>query len=433
MNKNSGNFNKQNIAAAIALLLASSSANADTTLFDDRLKVNFYVAQGFQSIEAKDEAFRPEDREQESNFLRLRANLDLSFQITDHIRAYVDLAEEPNDFGNPDDVGFTINQDFGGIDFELLGMNGYETENETLILSVGNIGQSSFQFTGFQDGAVSQSNPVIGNSPVDFATAESGAQLAYTKIQPNQTIESWRVSGAVTGSSFGEAFQKDRGYNLFVTGTIETSYGVDIGLNYQKADQGDQVDITGDEIASLDGLVTPGYRFGDGENYNFSASATSSRETHVGLSPGLDLEVIALNVRYKPTENTTLIGRIGTAKDDYSFVDVNGDITAFQGATGGAVGIIKQESKIDFYVVEATQYIIPEKFYVAARYANSTNNSPGVNDEDTLDRIQVSAGYWFYDNTLVKVEYVDQNEDANSGGQIGGGFDGFSAEIAVKF
>lgn len=153
----------------------------------------------------------------------------------------------------------------------------------------------------------------------------------------------------------------------------------------------------------------------------------------MGLSPGLEMDTIALNVRYRPTPNTTFIGRIGTASDDYSFVDLNGNITAFQGATGGATGVIKQESKINFYVVEATHYVIPEKLYIAARYSNSTNESPGVDSEDTLDRIQVSTGYWLYDNTLLKVEYVDQNEEANSGGQIGGGFDGFSAEVAVKF
>ncbi|XOV78053.1 MAG: hypothetical protein ACFHVJ_14015 [Aestuariibacter sp.] len=427
-------MNKYLTTGAVMLIACTSnSASAENTLFGDRLKVNFYLAQGFQSIQAKEGAFRPEDLDQEANFLRLRANLELSFQITDHIRAYVDLAEEPNDFDNPNDVGFTINQDFGGIDFELLGIGGVKSTNESLILSLGNIGQSTFQFTGFQDGAASQSNPVIGNSPVDFATAESGAQLAYSQSIDNHTITNWRVSGAITGSTFGETFKSNVGHNLFLTGTIETSYGIDFGINYQKANQGGQVDISGSEIAGLEGLVTPGYRFGDGENYNFSSSATSSRETHVGLSPGLELETLALNVRYRPTSNTTFIGRVGTAKDDFSFVDANGDITAFQGATGGAVGIVRQDSEIDFYVLEATHYVLPEKLYVAARYANSTNNSPGVSNEDTLDRIQLSAGYWLFDNTLIKFEYVNQNEEANSGGQIGGGFDGFSAEVAVRF
>jgi hypothetical protein len=34
---------------------------------------------------------------------------------------------------------------------------------------------------------------------------------------------------------------------------------------------------------------------------------------------------------------------------------------------------------------------------------------------------------------LWKVEYVNQDEGANSGGQIGTGFDGITSEISVKF
>lgn len=72
------------------------------------------------------------------------------------------------------------------------------------------------------------------------------------------------------------------------------------------------------------------------------------------------------------------------------------------------------------------------KLYVAGRYTNAMNESDGVNDENVLQRIQVAAGYWIRKNTLLKLEFVNQDEEENSGGQIGGGFDGVVTEVSVK-
>lgn len=407
--------------------------NPTNTLFSDRLKVNFYAAQGYQYLQATDGAFRPQDEQQTNNFLRLRANLMLSFQVTEDIRAYVDFGEEPNDFSNNDEVNFDIQQDFGGIDFELFGLSGNRKENESLILSIGNIGMSTFQFRGFQDGADSQNNPLIGNSPIDFATAESGAQIAYNKVQSNHAIKRWRASFSLSGSDFGEVFQEGVGHNIFATVTVETKWGWDFGVNFQQANQGDQLDFV-NGVASLDGVVRANWRFGDGDNYNFSSSATSSRETHVGLSPGLNLQTLTLNARYRPTQNTTILGQIGTAADDFSFINAQGEIVANQAASGNEpIGVIRQESKINYFLVEAQQYLIPEKFYLAARYTHSQNVSDDIDSEDTLSRLQIGAGYWVNNWALVKLEYVNQDEEANSGGQIGSGFDGFHLEASVKF
>jgi len=79
------------------------------------------------------------------------------------------------------------------------------------------------------------------------------------------------------------------------------------------------------------------------------------------------------------------------------------------------------------------QYVLPNKLYIAGRYTHATNDTDGVNSEGTLERIQVSAGYWINEKTLWKAEYVDQDEEENSGGQIGEGFNGFITELSVKF
>ena len=157
-----------------AIMLATTTTHAsEYKLFNDRLEVGFLALQGFQSIQADDGAFRPEDEDQESNFQRLRVNLQLKFHITDNIVADVDIAEEPNDFGNNGDRDFSFHQDFGGIEFNVLGLANRATDDKNLTLRVGNIGAAPFQFKGFQDGADNQGNALVGNSPVDYATAEN--------------------------------------------------------------------------------------------------------------------------------------------------------------------------------------------------------------------------------------------------------------------
>jgi|TARA_Y100000588_G_scaffold9026_1_gene10153 hypothetical protein len=412
---------------------------------DGRVQVNFLAMQNYQAIQAKDGAFRPEDETQSDGFGRLRVNLMFKFKITENITADIDIAEEPNDFGNNGDRDFSFHQDFAGIEFDMFGLTGYEKENASLILRAGNIGASPFQFKGFQDGADNQGNALIGNGITDYATAENGIQLSYTETFDDGILRAYNVAGHMTTSSFGEAFQEDRGYNFRIQGTLEFEGGFKAGLNIFQANQGDQL-VFENGLASLDGVTTTNYRFGDGENYNFSASASSERDTHVGALPGLNQSIMQLNLAYQPSDQTSVILMLGKASDDYTFADTEGNavagITYFgtdgvldpTGTTFDSNQVIEADSSVDYWVIEAQQYVIPEKLYVAARYAEAENTSDLIEQSDNeVTRLQVSAGYWINDRTLWKVEYVDQEEGTNSGGQIGAGFDGITSEISVKF
>ena len=412
---------------------------------DGRVQVNFLAMQNYQAIQAKDGAFRPEDETQSDGFGRLRVNLMFKFKITENITADIDIAEEPNDFGNNGDRDFSFHQDFAGIEFDMFGLTGYEKENASLILRAGNIGASPFQFKGFQDGADNQGNALIGNGITDYATAENGIQLSYTETFDDGILRAYNVAGHMTTSSFGEAFQEDRGYNFRIQATLEFEGGFKAGLNIFQANQGDQL-VFENGLASLDGVTTTNYRFGDGENYNFSASASSERDTHVGALPGLNQSIMQLNLAYQPSDQTSVILMLGKASDDYTFADTEGNavagITYFgtdgvldpTGTTFDSNQVIEADSSVDYWVIEAQQYVIPEKLYVAARYAEAENTSDLIEQTDNeVTRLQVSAGYWINDRTLWKVEYVDQEEGTNSGGQIGAGFDGITSEISVKF
>lgn len=412
---------------------------------NDRVEINFLALQNYQSIQAKDGAFRPVDEEQSDGFGRLRVNLQFKFHLTDNIKADIDIAEEPNDFGNNGDRDFSFHQDFAGIEFELLGLTGNARDNADLTLRLGNIGASPFQFKGFQDGADNQANALIGNGLTDYATAENGLQLSYSESRDSGPIRAYNVAGHITTSSFGEAFQEDRGYNFRLQGTLEFVGGFKAGLNFFQAGQGDQLRFE-NGIASLAGVTTTNYRFGDGENYNFSASGSSERDTHIGALPGLDQSILQLNLAYQPTPKTSLIFMIGESTDDFTFADDAGNPVAgitylgvdgvadAAGTTFDAANVVNGNSSVEYFVFEAQQYIVPKKFYVAGRYTEAENTSDLIDQSDNkVERIQVSAGYWFNDRTLLKFEFVDQDEGANSGGQIGTGFDGFTSEISVKF
>ena len=433
------------VAGAMATLAPVTQVQANEfKLFGKRGEVNFLALQNFQAIQATDGAFRPEDEEQSTGFGRLRVNLQLKFHITDHIRADVDIAEEPNDFGGGD-RDFSFHQDFAGIEFELLGLSGRASKNSDLTLRIGNIGAAPFQFKGFQDGADNQGNALIGNGVTDYATAENGVQLSYSKSLESGLIRGYNIAGHVTTSSFGEAFQEDRGYNFRLQGTLEFAGGFKAGLNFFQADQGDQLRFS-NGIASLDGVTTTNYRFGDGENYNFSAGDSSERDTHIGALPGLDQSILQLNLAYQPTPQTSLIFMLGRSTDDFTFADDAGNavagITYFGvdgisnpgGTTFDSTNVVEGDSSVDFFVLEAQQYLIPNKFFLAARYAEAENTSDLIEQTDnTVERLQIAAGYWINKRTLWKFEFVDQDEGVNSGGQIGSGFDGFTSELSVKF
>jgi len=435
---------------AAAVMAATAPAHVQATEFIDNLvkntEVNFLALQNFQAIQAKEGAFRLVDEQQSSGFGRIRVNLQLKFHINEHIVADIDIAEEPNDFGNNGDRDFSFHQDFAGIEFELLGLSGMERENSDLTLRVGNIGAAPFQFKGFQDGADNQGNALIGNGITDYATAENGIQLSYSESFDSGMIRGYNVASHMTTSSFGEAFQEDRGFNFRLQGTLEFDGGFKAGLNFFQANQGEQLRFE-NGVASLSGVTTTNYRFGDGENYNFSASASSERDTHVGVMPGLDQSIIQLNLAYQPDANTSLIFMLGQSSDDYTFADTAGNAVAgvtylgddsgvadATGTTFDSASVIKGETSVEYWVVEAQRYLIPNKFYIAGRYSEAENTSDLIEQTDnTVERLQVGAGYWFNDKTLLKFEYVNQDEGVNSGGQIGAGFDGFTSEISVKF
>ena len=384
--------------------LADKLSLADTLDALDRITLEGYLAQGLQTLEADDNAFDPEDADTSPGFNRFRFSLGFNIEIADGIDAFVELSDEPNDFGND----FTPHVDLALINVQL---------NEQLTLQSGTIVTVLFNYRGFSDGAVVQGNPLIGNSPIDLVTAAEGAKLIGNYGRLN-----WDIG--LSTSDFGESFGSDRGFTYLARASYALTNHLGIGIGAGYSDHGDQV-----REGRASSIVRAGLFQGDGENYRFpSADNGGIRNTHSGLIPGLDTRALLIDAEYK-TMTTTLRTWAGYLEDDFSFGDAQGNQTV----ASQNVAFIEQESEMALFGIEGSHYLKPKSLYVAARYSYASNESDNVTGDDELTRLQLGAGYWFRDNVLLKVELVHQQEGEASPGQIGDDWSGFSFEASAAF
>ena len=155
-------------AALLPLVMCVNSANAETDLFGGKVKAGGYLAQHWQSpLEVKGTAIASQaDAQADSGFQRLRVGLWFNAQISDRFSAYMELAEEPNDFQGANAFGIT--QDLAWIEYKV---------SDNAALRIGNIVETTMNFIRYSDGAAVQGNPLIGNGVNDMITAAHGFWL----------------------------------------------------------------------------------------------------------------------------------------------------------------------------------------------------------------------------------------------------------------
>jgi len=433
--------------ASVAIMQAAAmSANA-AEFFDGRVNLDFALMEAFQKVDVDDGAFNPANESTDSGFQRLRLSAALTVDFTDYITGFVEFAEEPNDFGDGDTFGgdFNITNDLSFIDVRLLeAFNSAAAEDSGVMFRIGQEVPRMFNFRGYSDGAVVQGNPLVGNSTADFVTAETGVGLYLSHNLPDTSaIDSLGLDLRATVPTFDEDFSDDRGYHFNTTGRIgilpDSSEfgGLRVGGAFSYIDGSDQFQTTGN-AGGVNFGGTPsgatGMVFGDGDNYNFPGTAQSTRDGHAGLIPGIDMTMWQVDAEY--TSNMlplTLRGWFGMGEDEFSFVDSNGVQTTATNSVGVAEDGV-QDSEMRWFGVTAVYDILPDKWYIAGRYTQVNNTSSNIDDdEDRLARIQVGTGVFLTDKTLIKAEYVNQNEDAQSPGQIGSDWQGGQIEFSVAF
>ena len=406
------------LSVALAMMFFSGAVNA-IDFFDGKLKLDLFFAQQWQSgIEVDEDApgslIFPGDGSASSGFNRFRFALHLNAQITDSISAFIELAEEPNDFG---EVG-EIENDLSWIQFDL---------NDKVAVRVGAVVPTTMNFIRYTDGAVVQDNPLIGNGVNDIITAEEGLWFTGTHEVDRGT---WDWNATVTTPSFFEDFSDDSGYNFTLRSSLVTKGGFGVGVGYFKS-TGDATCTTPTTCTSTSGVRAGGPLQGDGDPYSFAASPTGARNKHVGLAPGIDADAWQVDVMYK-RDKFTVHGFFGRVEDDFSF-------TAGDLASDGGAGVFSTtDAEYDFWGLFG-KVDLSDKVYLAARFTATSNEADGITGGEELDRIQVAVGYWHGDSVLFKAEFVSQDEEAFSGGGVctfgttDCDWDGFVLETSVVF
>ncbi len=408
--------------AILPLLLSSNIVNAATDLFGGKVKAGGYLAQHWQTsieVDGSNRLFAA-DADQDSGFQRLRLGLWFSAQINDRVSAYMELADESNDFG----VDFSINQDLAWIEFKV---------NDNASLRVGNIVETTMNFIRYSDGAAVQGNPLIGNGVNDMITAAHG--LWFTGGN-NTSIGKWDYNLTLGKPSFGDSFSDESGYNYGARTSITTKGGFGLGAGLFIMDG----NVTGCPTTTTCVLgsgenarsLVPS---GDGDHYNVGQRGIVTNNVP-GILPGIDGHIWQIDVMWSGDalgKPVTIHGFYGEDEDNFSHTQ--GSLTANTTNTFSTV-----DAEQSFWGILG-RVDLNDDFYVAARYGVSNNDTTGIEGNGKVDRFQAGAGYWYSDGTLIKAEYVHQNDEAQSGSNTCGttatggdcDWDGFVLEASVSF
>ena len=336
----------------------------------------------------------------EFGFQRVRYNFQVDADIHEKIRLFADLGHEPNDFGTGGN-SFSPAIDLLMLDLML---------NDEFLIRLGTPVTTPFNFRGYSDGAETQSNPVIGNSPIDFITAQTGVALI------GNLDGGFGFDLTVTSPTFYETFQPGTGLSIIGKAKYATeTFGVG----------GAVMKVTSQPRS---GILTSWIR-GDGENYSIPGAGPASRLTHAYINPGYAPLVLHGDAMLK---SEFIEGDIwgGISSEQYSFNDGSGNATNSIGAAA-LTNVVEEDSQMLFLGATA-KVNATERFFLAGRVSYADNSSDWAPDDDTsLLRIQGGLGFTFLDKAMFKIEYVTQDEGIASPGQIGDRWYAVSTELSV--
>jgi len=300
------------------------------------------------------------------------------------------LEQEPNDFGG----GFGLGP---SVDFMVMNLQ----VSEGLTVQAGTPVTGLINFRGFSDGPAVQGNPLILNSPADMITAGEGVKLigSYDNFGFDLTVN--RVFGEdltnVTGSNSGANIIG----NVRFTGSEVFQVGG--GIAFATANSG---------------LV---FANGDRENINLDAgqqnggNADQAKDSHAAIPGG---------------------GFIGQVDAKVTPGSLGADLWAGDASDSDASG----EPASAFGGIGA-KFDVSEDFYLAGRFTVVSDQSDGIDDADSLTRIQGGIGWMVYDKALLKVEGFTQSYGDGTAGPAAtpnpnvpiDGFSGIMTELSFNF
>ena len=370
----------------------------DDTPYDGfAVKIGGAFAQQMQAISHSNAA--PSDAENSlpeigRGFNLATANLDLDAQLARgiqlHVRTYLSSRHHPEAWVKG-----------GYLQVDELPFDGFEGVMNNLSIRAGhfmpNYGDTHFRRT---DNADAIQNPFVGNNVIDAFTTEVGAEVTYMN------------SGFLAVGGFGGAL------NPSVTNPDDRAPSWHGKLGYDtQVNEFVRVRLTGSAYytaSSNDGQLHSGDRAGS--RYYNVVNTGDDWSGRVRVNYGDQTTAFMVNPFVK-VGGLELFGTIET---------ITGESGGFNDATANQ------------YAGEAIYRFANDDLFVGARYNTMTADlNFGENgwNEVSVDRWQVSAGWFLTNNILVKGEYVNQTyEDFPAGTtQAGAEFDGFMLEGVVSF
>jgi len=293
---------------------------------------------------------------------------------------------------------------------------GVDRVMDYLTLKVGNmeINYGDAHFRRSDNGHVIR-NPFVGNYIMDAFTTAFAAELMFR-------TDGWLAMGALSNGTlrpdlvrYNAGSQVYTAYNT----TDELAYYWKLGYDNQFSDDL-RLRLT------VSGYHNPKHHFGSLYNAERAGSRYYLVMNRMNNSPNdVNIEMNHTSGNYGPgptsQNNSIMLNLFGK----FMGFEIFGTYEYMKGKSLGNSGL-----RFDQYAIEGLyRFGKEEQFYGGLRY-NLVKNS----NDQTVNRLQIGAGWFILESIVLKVEYVDQNyNEFQSTFGADAGFDGLMVEAAVSF
>lgn len=432
--QNSINFNTENDQRGVNKFETTKAA--DTIPFDGlKVKVGGAFTQQFQALSHSNTATPNIDTINgtiynlnklyplTSGFNLAAANLRIDVQLADGIHVALE-----NYMSSRHHSEFWVKGGYIQIDkLPMFGNPDWFTKYVTVKIGHFGINYGDQQFRRSDNGNTIR-NAFVGNYIMDAFTTEIGGEV-YVYPFDGFFVMAGLTGGLLNGDvkqaylPNGEELKKNpsilakAGYDkqvsddlrIRLTGSLYTNPGTSRNTLYA----GDRTGSRYFMVAEPEGNLTGGA---------FVATSTSANFTSGQIQPGFTKKVTAIQINpFIKFKGLEFFGAYEIAKGSE-----NSTLQVMEPAT-------REFTQLAAEVVY--RFLPREQVFVGARYNTVSGRLQGYSNDISVDRLQVSAGWFATKNMLLKLEYVDQkyNDFRTSDYRNGAEFNGLMIEAAIGF
>jgi hypothetical protein len=272
-------------------------------------------------------------------------------------------------------------------------------------------------------------NPFVGNYIMDAFTTEIGGELYVRPVK--DAFVMFGMTGGIINGDVKEAYNADgdvikKSPSILAKAGYDTQVSDDLRVRlsasfYTNAGTTRNTLYAGDRTGSRYYMVVEPERYVS--SGAFALNAPANRFTSGQISPNFTHKVTAISINpFVKFHGFELFGTYEMASGTSQVATVatpDPDIRKFnQMAIEGIYRFMKNE-----------------QVFVGGRYNKVSGQLDGYTDDISIDRIQVSMGWYTTKNLLLKLEYVTQNfnDFKDTDYRNGGKFSGLMIEAAIGF